>query len=204
MSTGTLFVVSAPSGAGKTTLVKELRARTEGFTVSVSHTTRAMRPGEQHGREYYFVDRREFERMVAAGEFLEHAKVFDNLYGTARATVETALAQGNDVLLEIDWQGARQIKGLMPDCRTIFILPPARAALEQRLRGRGQDGEEVITRRMRDAISEMAHYAEFDYLIVNDDFETALAELGSIVTASRLAMSRQRVRLRELIQALLG
>lgn len=203
MSTGTLFVVSAPSGAGKTSLVRELRARTEGFTVSISHTTRAMRPGEEHGREYFFVDHAEFERMVAAGEFLEHARVFDNLYGTARTTVETALSKGNDVLLEIDWQGARQIKGLMPDCRTVFILPPARATLEHRLRGRGQDGEEVITRRMRDAISEMAHYAEFDYLIVNDDFETALAELGSIITASRLTMNRQRVRLKELIQALL-
>jgi len=204
MTSGTLFVVSAPSGAGKTSLVRELRARTAGITVSVSHTTRPKRPGEQHGREYFFTEPEEFRRMVADDAFLEHAQVFDNHYGTARATVEGCLASGSDVLLEIDWQGARQVKTLMPECRTLFILPPTRATLEQRLRGRGQDGEEVIARRMRDAISEMTHYGEFDYLIVNDDFETALAQLGCVITASRLALARQQSRLQHLIAELLA
>jgi guanylate kinase len=203
-SAGTLFVVSAPSGAGKTSLVRELRSRLQGFTVSISHTTRPQRPGEQHGREYYFVSREEFDVMVGEGAFLEHARVFDNHYGTARQTVDAALMAGMDVVLEIDWQGARQIKALMPDCQTIFILPPARPILEERLRGRGQDGEDVIARRMRDAISEMTHYPEFDYLVVNDDFETAVGQLIQIVEASRLKTARQRVRLETLINDLLA
>lgn len=204
MSQGTLFVVSAPSGAGKTSLVKALRDSVDGFTVSVSHTTRAQRPGEQHGRDYFFVERSEFERMIEAGEFLEHARVFDNHYGTARSTVEAALDQGRDVLLEIDWQGARQVRSLMPDCLSIFILPPSRKALQERLTTRGQDDHETIARRMRDAMSEMSHYGEYDYLVVNDDFEHALADLKSIVAANRLGMARQVEKHREMITGLLG
>jgi guanylate kinase len=204
MSQGTLFVVSAPSGAGKTSLVKALRDSVDGFTVSVSHTTRAQRPGEQHGRDYFFVERSEFERMIEAGEFLEHARVFDNHYGTARSTVEAALEQGRDVLLEIDWQGARQVRALMPGCLSIFILPPSRKALQERLTTRGQDDHETIARRMRDAMSEMSHYGEYDYLVVNDDFEHALADLKSIVAANRLGMARQVEKHREMITGLLG
>jgi guanylate kinase len=204
MTQGTLFIVSAPSGAGKTSLVKALRESLSGFTVSISHTTRAQRPGEEHGRDYFFVTRPEFERMNEAGEFLEHARVFDNHYGTARSTVEAALAQGQDVLLEIDWQGARQIRMLMPDCLSIFILPPSRKALEERLTARGQDDPEIIARRMQDAISEMSHYGEYDYLVVNDDFEQALTELRSIIIATRLTMARQAEKHREMISGLLG
>jgi len=203
MCKGTLFVVSAPSGAGKTSLVKALRKGMDGFTVSVSHTTRAPRPGEKDGRDYRFVDRAEFERMIAAGEFLEHARVFDNHYGTARATVEAALEQGGDVLLEIDWQGARQVRTLLPDSVSVFILPPSLAALEQRLTGRGQDDPETIARRMGDAISEMSHYGEYDYLVVNDDFAVALRELRAIVIAHRMRRARQAERHRDLIAGLL-
>jgi guanylate kinase len=204
MSQGTLFIVSAPSGAGKTSLVKALRRSFSGLTVSVSHTTRARRPGEEHGRDYFFVARPEFERMIETGEFLEHARVFDHHYGTARRTVERALAGGQDVLLEIDWQGARQIRQAMPDCVSIFILPPSRTTLEERLKARGQDDPETIARRMRDAISEMSHYREYDYLVVNDDFDQALAELRAIVVASGLSTARQAEKHRALIEGLLG
>jgi guanylate kinase len=204
MSKGTLFVVSAPSGAGKTSLVRALRAGLDGFTVSVSHTTRAQRPGEEHGRDYFFVDRPEFERMIEAGAFLEHARVFDNHYGTARATVAAALDEGRDVLLEIDWQGARQIRESMPGCVSIFVLPPSLAALEQRLKGRGQDRPETIARRMRDALSEMSHYDEYDYLVVNDEFAEALAELRAIVAAQRARTARRAGQRRELLAGLLG
>lgn len=203
MNEGTLFVLSAPSGAGKTSLVRELRIRTKGFSVSVSHTTRAQRPGEQHGVDYYFVSRETFEAMVGRQEFLEHARVFDNCYGTARGTVEAQLASGSDVLLEIDWQGARQVKQLIPQCRSIFVLPPSREALQQRLQGRGQDDAATIARRMREAVAEMSHYAEYDYLVVNDDFETALQEIRSIVVATRLQTQRQASRNRELLSSLL-
>jgi guanylate kinase len=201
---GTLFIVSAPSGAGKTSLVKALREDYPGLAVSVSHTTRAQRPGEQHGRDYFFVDREAFGRMVEDGEFLEHARVFDNQYGTARSTVEAALARSEDVILEIDWQGARQIREVMPACRSIFVLPPSRAALEERLSARGQDNPATIARRMADAISEMSHYAEYDYLVINDDFQTALGELRAIIAASRLHTGRQSVRQQRLIDGLLG
>lgn len=204
MKEGTLFVLSAPSGAGKTSLVRELRARTSGFSVSVSHTTRAQRPGEQDGVDYYFVSREAFEVMAGRDEFLEHARVFDNCYGTARATVEAQLAEGFDVLLEIDWQGARQVKHLLPQCRSIFVLPPSREALRQRLQGRGQDDAETIARRMREAVAEMSHYAEYDYLVVNDDFETALQEIRSIVISRRLQTERQASRNRELLSSLLN
>ena len=204
MSQGVLFVVSAPSGAGKTSLVRELRAKVEGFTVSVSHTTRPQRPGERHGDDYFFVDQGTFEDMAAVGAFLEYARVFDHHYGTARSSVETALSSGKDVLLEIDWQGARQIKASMPDCQSLFILPPSLDALSHRLHGRGQDDAETIARRMQDAISEISHYAEYDYLIVNDDFDTALAEMRSIVLASRLKTFSQSVRHKALIESLLA
>lgn len=180
---GTLFVLAAPSGAGKTSLVKALLERMPRLQMSVSHTTRSRRPTEQHGREYYFVGVPEFERLVAAGQFLEYARVFDNLYGTARAPVETRLAQGGDIVLEIDWQGARQVRSAMPDCVTIFILPPSREALERRLQSRATDSAEVIARRLRDAVSDMSHWREFDYVVVNDDFEKAVADLVAIVAA---------------------
>jgi len=178
---GTLFVVAAPSGAGKTSLVKALLARMPRLRMSVSHTTRPRRPTEEHGREYYFTAVPQFERLVAAGEFLEHARVFDNLYGTARAPVEARLAQGGDMVLEIDWQGARQVRSAMPDCVTIFILPPSREALDKRLRSRATDSPEVIARRLRDAVSDMSHWREFDYVVVNDDFERAVTDLVAIV-----------------------
>jgi guanylate kinase len=180
---GTLFVLAAPSGAGKTSLVKALLERMPRLQMSVSHTTRPRRPTEQHGREYYFTTVPEFEHLVADGQFLEHARVFDNLYGTGRAPVETRLAQGGDIVLEIDWQGARQVRAAMPDCVTIFILPPSREALEKRLRSRATDTEEVIARRLRDAVSDMSHWREFDYVVVNDDFEKAVADLVAIVSA---------------------
>jgi guanylate kinase len=151
--------------------------------MSISHTTRPRRPTEEHGREYYFVTVPEFERLVAEGQFLEHARVFDNLYGTGRAPVEARLAQGGDIVLEIDWQGARQVRAAMPDCVTIFILPPSREALEKRLQTRATDSPQVIARRLRDAVSDMSHWREFDYVVVNDDFEKAVADLVAIVSA---------------------
>ena len=180
---GTLFVLAAPSGAGKTSLVKALLERMPRLQMSVSHTTRPRRPTEEHGREYSFIGVPEFNRMVADGQFLEHARVFDNLYGTARAPVEARLAAGGDIVLEIDWQGARQVRAAMPDCVTIFILPPSREALERRLRTRATYSAEVITRRLRDAVSDMSHWREFDYVVVNDDFEKAVADLMAIVAA---------------------
>lgn len=199
----TLFVVSAPSGAGKTSLVKELLAHDDGLAVSVSHTTRAMRPGERDGIDYHFVDVATFQSMVEAGQFLEHAQVFDNFYGTAQASVEATLAQGLDVVLEIDWQGARQVRERIPAAVSVFILPPSRQALALRLRGRGQDSDEIIARRMRDARSETEHYAEYEYLLINDDFATALAQLRAVVTAERLRLANQRLRQRSLLAELL-
>lgn len=187
---GTLYIFSAPSGAGKTSLVNALLESTEGIKVSVSHATRDMRQGEKNGVHYHFVSIDEFEKMVERGDFIEHAKVFDNHYGTSQSALETQLAQGSDVILEIDWQGAQQVRKLMPECVSVFILPPSRKELEIRLKGRGQDSDEIIARRMQDAISEMSHYAEFDYLIINDDFDQALLELRSIVLAQRQRLIR--------------
>lgn len=201
---GSLFIVSAPSGAGKTSLVKALRQTCPRLAVSVSHTTRAQRPGEEHGRDYFFISRDKFLRMIEAGEFLEHARVFDNYYGTAKSTVEAALARGEDLILEIDWQGARQIRELLPQCQTIFVLPPSREALQDRLSARGQDDAATIARRMADAISEMSHYGEYDYLVINDDFNTALAELRAILEVRRLQTPRQAMRQAKLIANLLG
>lgn len=176
-----LYILSAPSGAGKSSLAKALIERRPMLAVSVSHTTRPPRPGEHDGVHYHFVDRAAFERMVAAGEFVEHARVFDNYYGTARRSVETLLAAGKDVILDIDWQGARSIRNSLPVVVSIFILPPSRAALEARLRQRGQDDDAVIARRMRDAVAEMRHHDEFDHVIVNDDFDRALADIEAIM-----------------------
>jgi guanylate kinase len=199
---GRLFVIAAPSGAGKTSLVRALMEREPGLRFSISYTTRPQRPAEQHGRDYFFVDRSEFERMVANGEFLEHARVFDNYYGTARRPVAAALAAGQDLILEIDWQGAAQIRAALPECISIFILPPSRPELERRLRGRGTDTEEVIQRRLRDAASDMTHWREFDHVVVNDDFTQALAELQEVVAGRGAATSRDRAGLAELAAAL--
>jgi len=189
---GRLFVIAAPSGAGKTSLVRALMEREPSLRFSISYTTRQQRPTETHGRDYFFVSRDEFEAMVERGEFLEHARVFDNYYGTARAQVEASLAAGQDLILEIDWQGAQQIRRQLPECISIFILPPSRGELERRLRGRGTDAEEVIQRRLRDAAADMTHWAEFDYVVVNDDFAQALAELQAIAHGRGDASRRDR------------
>lgn len=201
---GTLYIISAPSGAGKTSLVRSLLERDNNLRVSVSHTTRAARPGEQDGVHYYYTTIEQFQQMLAAHDFLEHAQVFDNFYGTSKAWVESQLAEGIDVILEIDWQGARQVKNQMPQSVGVFILPPQRSVLEQRLRGRGQDSEEVIARRMRDAVSEMAHYHEFDYVVVNDEFDAALQDLLAITRAQRLQRGRQAQRHEDLLHELLS
>jgi guanylate kinase len=201
---GQLYVVAAPSGAGKTSLVKALLERVPELRLSVSHTTRAKRPTEQHGREYFFVPIPEFKAKVAKGEFLEHAQVFDNFYGTDRAPVEAQLAVGRNVILEIDWQGARQVRASMPSASTIFILPPSRQALEQRLRNRATDSEEVIARRLRDAVGDMSHWNEFDYVVVNDDFERATSDLASIVLGKGENLRAPRAALEPLLQNLLG
>lgn len=181
MKLGTLFILSAPSGAGKTTLAKALADALPDVAISVSHTTRPKRPGERDGIDYIFVSDAEFLASVEAGEFLEHAQVFGNRYGTSRGAIERLLQQGKDVILDIDWQGARAVKKAMPQAKSIFILPPSRDALAQRLAGRGQDSTAVIQQRMRAAISEMEHYKEFDYQVVNDDFAAALADLKAII-----------------------
>jgi guanylate kinase len=199
---GRLFVIAAPSGAGKTSLVRSLMQREPALRFSISYTTRPQRPNEVHGRDYFFVAREEFDRMVAAGEFLEHATVFDNSYGTARRQVEDSLAAGQDLILEIDWQGARQIRRALPECRSIFILPPSRPELERRLRGRGTDAEEVIQRRLRDAAGDMGHWREFEFVVVNDDFEQALGELQAIVEGRGDASRSDRPGLTELADGL--
>jgi guanylate kinase len=204
MSVGNLFIISAPSGAGKTSLVKHLIADIAHLAVSISHTTRRIRPGEVDGEDYYFVSLAEFQALLEQQELLEHATVFDNFYGTAKTTVANHLGNGLDVILEIDWQGAQQVKKICPGCTSIFILPPSTAVLEQRLKHRGQDDEAVIARRMRDAVTEMSHYHEYDYILVNDVFECALTELKSVIIANRLTQSRQQENLKGLIAALLS
>ena len=204
MSGGKLYIISAPSGAGKTSLVKQLVSDVDGLVVSISHTTRPIRPGEKNGEDYFFISPAEFNDLLTNQALLEHAQVFDNYYGTAQMTVETNLNAGLDVILEIDWQGAQQVKLLRPDSTSIFILPPSTAVLEQRLQHRGQDNEQVIARRMRDAVTEMSHHAEFDYILVNDVFDQALFELKSIVVANRLTKDRQQIRLESLIENLLA
>ncbi|CAK9886927.1 MAG: Guanylate kinase [Candidatus Erwinia impunctatus] len=206
MAQGTLFIVSAPSGAGKSSLIQALLKTQPLYDtqVSVSHTTRDKRPGEQHGEHYYFVSHDQFRAMIAQDEFIEYAEVFGNYYGTARETIEQVLATGVDIFLDIDWQGAQQIRNKMPQARTIFVLPPSKDELDRRLRGRGQDSEETIARRMAQAVAEMAHYAEYDYLIVNDDFNLALSDLKTIIRAERLRIARQKSRHSALISKLLA
>jgi len=201
---GTLYIFSAPSGAGKTSLVKALIDVTPGLVVSVSHTTRAMRPGEEDGVHYHFTDVSSFQKMVELNQFLEHAQVFDNFYGTSQAAIEQQLAQGLDVILEIDWQGARQVRHRIAGSVSVFILPPSRVELERRLSDRGTDSPEVVARRMRDAVSEMEHYHEYDYLVINDDFQLALADLRSIISSERLRLARQQQAQAELVAELLA
>lgn len=204
MNRGTLYIISAPSGAGKTSLVKALCEQQTGIRVSVSHTTRSMRPGEQNGEDYWFIDRAEFRRKQQEGDFLEAAQVFDNYYGTSRSAVEELLQDGVDVILEIDWQGARQVRELMPEHVSIFILPPSREVLESRLQNRGQDTEAVIARRMQDARQEISHYNEYDYLIINDDFAEALGELACVIQAQRQKTARLDRQKQEIIHSLLA
>jgi len=203
-SVGTLYIISAPSGAGKTSLVHALLERDEQVMVSVSHTTRAMREGEEDGVHYNFVDVESFNSMVEKGVFLEHAQVFDNFYGTSREWVEARLAEGTDVILEIDWQGARLVRAAFGASTGIFILPPSRQALEERLKGRGQDSDEIIARRMQDAVSEIEHYDEFDFLVVNDDFEAALDDLAAIFVAGRLKREVKQPQIANMIADLLA
>jgi guanylate kinase len=201
---GNLYIISAPSGAGKTSLVKALLETTAGLSFSVSHTTRSMRPGEVNGRDYHFVDMTSFQAMIDNGEFMEHARVFDNYYGTAYASVEAQLDRGEDVILDIDWQGARQVRSVFDHAIGIFILPPSRDALRERLRGRGQDSDAVIERRMQDAVSESSHYSEYNYLIINNIFKEAVSDLGAIIRARRLLRQAQADRHADLLARLLA
>ena len=201
---GSLFIVSAPSGAGKTSLVNALVKQEDNIVLSVSHTTRPARAGEVDGKDYHFLNQTDFIQMQSEGAFLESATVFDNSYGTSSQAVFEQLQQGNDVILEIDWQGAQQVRKNYSACISIFILPPSKAALEQRLRGRGQDDDVVIARRMQDAENEMSHYVEFDYLLVNDDFDQALAELNMLISAQRHTIAIQSEVQEELLKELLA
>ena len=204
MKRGRLIVIAAPSGAGKTSLVKALLGNTPALRLSVSHTTRKRRDTEQEGREYHFVSVPEFERLRDAGEFLEHARVFDNFYGTSRGFVEQQLAAGHDVVLEIDWQGAQQVRRAMPQCVTVFILPPSRAALAERLARRATDTPEVIARRLADAAGDMSHYGEFDYVVVNDDFARAVQDLKQVIAGQAPDLGRDRPQLAPLLKELLA
>lgn len=201
---GVLYIISAPSGAGKTTLVKSVTDTMEGVEISISYTTRPPRQGERDGVNYHFVDKAQFDDMLARDAFLEHADVYGYCYGTSRDYVLERLHQGIDVILEIDWQGARQVRNALPGCVSIFILPPSREALAQRLRGRGLDSEEVIQRRLREAVNEISHYPEYDYLLVNDDFQRATAELSAILAVHRLSLRYQSVSLSPLLRDLFG
>lgn len=182
---GNLYIIAAPSGGGKTSLVNKLLEQDPRLVLSISHTTRAARPGEVDGQHYFFISKAKFEQMVKAGEFMEHARVFDHFYGTNRNSVAEQLSKGRDVILEIDWQGARQVRGVFPESCLIFIIPPSLEILRERLTGRGQDSADIIRRRMRDAQAEISHWKEFDYLVVNDDFNRALEELLAIINDHR-------------------
>ena len=200
---GILYIISAPSGAGKTSLVREVLDNEPTLRLSVSHTTRPMRPGEKQGVHYHFVSPEQFQAMIAQDAFLEHARVFDNFYGTSKTAVIEQLQNGQDLILEIDWQGARQLLQMFPDAVTIFILPPSREVLEQRLRARGQDSEVIISRRMQEARADISHYTEYDYLLVNDDFSQAVADLQSIIHSRNLRREAQEEALRDLLASLL-
>ncbi len=201
---GNLFIVSAPSGAGKSSLVNAVLAVEPEIALSISFTSRGARPGERHAQHYHFISKGEFERMIAAGDFFEYALVHGDYKGTARQSVEPQLNAGHDVLLEIDWQGARQVRALLPEAISVFILPPSRQALEERMRKRGQDSDAVIAQRLAGARDEMAHAGEFDYIIVNEDFDRAAAELRAIFVASRLRRQAQVERHAALFEALLA
>lgn len=203
MSTGTLYIISAPSGAGKTSLLRDLVSISKEVVVSVSHTTRAMREGEVDGVHYHFINTDTFQEMVGNGEFLEHAQVFGNYYGTSQSHIQALLTSGIDVILEIDWQGADQVRKQMPDNVSIFILPPSKKELRSRLSNRGTDSEEIIDRRMREAENEMSHYGEFDYLVVNDDFNMALEEIAAILISNRVTTAKQDKRIKALLIDLL-
>ncbi|MFC3908132.1 guanylate kinase [Legionella dresdenensis] len=203
-STGNLFIVAAPSGGGKTSLVKHLVASLDKIEVSVSHTTRVARPGEQDGVNYFFIDKQKFTAMIEQNAFIEHAQVFGHYYGTSVAQIEKRLQEGIDVVLDIDWQGAQQIRGLFPHAVSIFIIPPSLDALKQRLTDRRQDNEDTIASRMQKAQDELSHYVEFDYLIVNDQFDKAAEELQAIVIANRLQTSRQSTKIGKLLSLLLA
>jgi guanylate kinase len=199
---GSVIVVAAPSGAGKSSLVRELLQRDPGLRLSVSHTTRPPRPGEQDGREYHFVSRDRFDAMRSAGEFLEHAEVYGNGYATSSAWIREQLDAGEDVILEIDWQGARQVRALFPDCASVFILPPSLDALRERLEGRGTDSQEVIERRLAAAREDLSHVEEFEYVIINVKFFVALEDLSAIVRALRCRRARQFLRHPEILPIL--
>ncbi len=203
MTKGTLYVISAASGAGKTSLVSALLQQVSDIEVSVSHTTRAPRQGEVDGVNYHFIDKEKFAAMVEAGDFFESALVFGNMYGTSRQHIQQQLLNGKDVILEIDWQGARQIRQQESDCKTIYILPPSIAALRERLTSRGQDDDAVIDKRMREAVSEMSHYAEFEYLVINDDFDEARDNLAAIIMGERMLFEHQQQKYAELLAELL-
>jgi guanylate kinase len=200
---GTLYIFSAPSGAGKTSLVKALLEETPQIQVSVSHTTRTARTGEVDGQDYWFVSQDDFKRMIDQQAFLEHAQVFDNFYGTSLIKVNEALADGIDVILEIDWQGAQQVRQRVAKTLSVFILPPSMPELHSRLSNRGTDSQEVIDKRMRQAVNEMRHYAEYDYVIINDDFKTALQELRAVVLAQRVSLAKQEIKQQALLKDLL-
>ncbi|USD65162.1 guanylate kinase [Vibrio sp. SCSIO 43136] len=206
MAKGTLYIVSAPSGAGKSSLISALLEKnpTYAMKVSVSHTTRDPRPGEEDGVHYHFVSKGEFESLIGEGAFLEHAQVFGNYYGTSRPWIEDNLDKGIDVFLDIDWQGAQQIRKQMPKAKSIFILPPSKEELERRLNARGQDSAEVIAKRMAEAQSEISHYNEYDYVIVNDDFDTAVLDFKAILRAERLKEDKQAVKYNSMLTALLA
>jgi len=200
---GTLYIISAPSGAGKTSLVHAVVATLPSVVVSVSHTTRKMRDGEVDGKDYHYVDEPHFQKMIANDEFLEHANVFGNRYGTSKQQIQDQLLSGKDVILEIDWQGARQIRQLMSGCKSIYILPPSIQALRDRLQSREQDSDDVIESRMREAVSEMMHYTEFDYIVINDDFDQAREELASIFVCNRMLLDHQQQSHADLLAGLL-
>lgn len=206
MAQGTLYIVSAPSGAGKSSLINALLEKnpTYAMKVSVSHTTRTMRPGEEDGVHYHFIEKAKFETLIGKGEFLEYAEVFGNYYGTSRVWIEETLEKGIDVFLDIDWQGARQIRKQMPAAKSIFILPPSNGELERRLTTRGQDSAEVVAKRMSEAKSEISHYNEYDYVIVNDDFDAALVDFKAIIRAERLKQDKQTTKYSGMLTALLA
>ncbi|AYV23045.1 guanylate kinase [Vibrio mediterranei] len=206
MGKGTLYIVSAPSGAGKSSLISAMLEKnpTYAMKVSVSHTTRGMRPGEEDSVHYHFVEKTDFESLIEQGAFLEYAEVFGNYYGTSRLWIEETLEKGIDVFLDIDWQGARQIREQMPEAKSVFILPPSNSELERRLNVRGQDSDEVIAKRMSEAKSEMSHYNEYDYVIVNDDFDGALVDFKAILRAERLKQDKQAVKYKGMLDALLA